>query len=266
MASNDGGWNGFQSGWVRTCLTLGAAQARRFSAFRRATDAIRAVRACVSAPRVHLPVRVAVFLQHRSGHPPTVTDAQPGSAGPRTHLRTARRTRRLPRTGVNCSRTGPRPRPRRPLPPLHRAVSGRPSRPRHFTGDHKGDSVQRAENPQRVLEGFAGVNGEFHSTPLVMSRDANPCRHEICNPAKQPSPPHMAFTSRDRPDAAGRPGPPGRRGAPGPWGSAAPDPAERCSHSLTCQCPGVGREPGASRQRVSLARAGDGVRAGRGRR
>lgn len=51
---------------------------------------------------MQLLVRVAISLQHRGGNRPAITDAQLGSAAPRTHLRIARRARRLPRIGDNC--------------------------------------------------------------------------------------------------------------------------------------------------------------------
>jgi hypothetical protein len=55
-----------------------------------------------------------------------------------------------------------------------------------------------------------------------MSRDVNPRRYGICSRTKQPSPTHVAFTSSDRSDVAGRSRPTGLKRGPWTWGFALP--------------------------------------------
>jgi hypothetical protein len=133
---------------------------------------------CVISPPVRwLLVRVAICRQHRRRHPASLTHSQPRLASPGTDLRIAGRTHRsgspssprLPCTGVADGRSGSRPRARRPLPRPRRALLGRLARLLPVLGNDERDPIQGAENADRVLKGFTGIDGDLQNIPLRMA-------------------------------------------------------------------------------------------------
>jgi hypothetical protein len=122
-------------------------------------------------------VRVAICRQHRRRHPASLTHRQPRLASPGTDLRIAGRTHRsgspssprLPFTGVADGRSGARPRARRPLPRPRHALLGRLARLLPALGNDQRDPIQGAENADRLLKGFTGIDGDLHNIPLRMA-------------------------------------------------------------------------------------------------
>jgi hypothetical protein len=122
-------------------------------------------------------VCAAVCRHHRLRHPASVAHSHPGLPGPGTDLRVAGSARRS--SGRSSSwplryRAGdPRSVPRlrgRPLRSRGGLLGGLVGH-RPVVGHDEGDPIQGAENADRVLEGFTGIEGQSHRIAFLRGRD-----------------------------------------------------------------------------------------------